>query len=65
LEKRNHRRNDLNESLLAAVQHEWKTQRELIRTPGPATDAFRSIVSYLTAQLVSEAIDLQSKIALE
>jgi hypothetical protein len=53
LQKPNHRRNELNKALLAAVQHAWKTRRDLVRTPGAVSDAFRSIVSYLTAQLMS------------
>jgi hypothetical protein len=39
------------------------TQNELVRTPGEVSEAFRSIVSFLTARLVPEAISLQAKIA--
>lgn len=42
-----------------------ENHRELIRAPGSASEAFRRIVSYLTAQLMLQAIDLQAKIALE
>ena len=64
IDKRNRRKNELEDALLAVVQHAWKNHRKLIRTPGPASDAFRKIVSYLTAQLMPQAIDLQSRIAL-
>ncbi|WP_158791510.1 hypothetical protein [Granulicella sp. L60] len=65
IDKRNRRKTELDEALLVVVQQAWKSHRVLVRNPGSASDAFRRIVSYLTAQLLPQAIDLQSKIALE
>jgi hypothetical protein len=65
IDKRNRRKTELDDALLTVVQHAWKNHRVLVQTPGPASDAFRRIVSYLAAQLLPQAIDLQSKIALE
>jgi len=41
----------------------WKAHRSLTLTPSETGDSFRSILAYLTAQLIPEAIDLQAKIA--
>jgi hypothetical protein len=64
-ELRSHRsRNgDLDDALLAAVQHIWKVETALVRTPGAVSESFRSVVSDLTARLNPSAIDLQAKIA--
>jgi len=60
---RNSRQRDFNDALLAAIQYVWKAHRTLTVTPSETGDSFRSILAYLTAQLVPEAIDLQTKIA--
>ena len=53
----------LTSSLLAAVQHVWKSFPDIVRTVGPASDAFHKILSFLSALLIPEAIDLQAKVA--
>jgi len=65
IDKRNRRKTELDDALLTVVQQAWKCHRVLVQAQGSASDAFRRIVSYLTAQLLPQAIDLQSKIALE
>jgi hypothetical protein len=57
------RQEDLTSSLLAAVQHAWKAYPDIVRIVGPASDAFHRILSFLSALLMPEAIDLQAKIA--
>lgn len=63
MQNRKSRNGDLEDALSAATQHIWKVENELVRTPGEVTEAFRSVVSFLTARLVPEAISLQAKIA--
>ncbi len=63
MQSRRSRHGDLDDALLAAVQHIWKVETALVRTPGEVSEAFRSVVSYLTARLIPSAIDLQAKIA--
>jgi hypothetical protein len=60
---RGSRQRDLNDALLAVVQYLWKSHRSLTLMPSETGDSFRAILTYLTAQLVPEAIDLQAKIA--
>ena len=60
---RDSRQRELNDALLAVVQYVWKSHRSLTLTPSETGDSFRSILAYLTAQLIPEAIDLQAKIA--
>ena len=60
---RGSRQRDLNDALLAVVQYVWKSHRSLTLMPSKTGDSFRSILAYLTAQLIPEAIDLQAKIA--
>jgi hypothetical protein len=43
------------------LQYVWKSHRSLTLTPGVTGDSFRSILAYLTAQLIPEVIDLQAK----
>lgn len=62
-ETRGSRQRDLNDALLAVVQYVWKAHRSMTLTPSETGDSFRSILAYLTAQLIPEAIDLQAKIA--
>jgi hypothetical protein len=57
------RQEDLTSSLLAAVQHVWKFFPDIVRTVGPASDAFHKVLSFLSALLIPEAIDLQAKVA--
>ena len=57
------RNGDLEDALSAATQHVWKVENDLVRTPGEVSEAFRGLVSFLTARLVPEAISLQAKIA--
>ena len=57
------RQEDLTSSLLAGVQHVWKAFPDIIRTVSPASDAFHKILSFLSALLIPEAIDLQAKVA--
>jgi hypothetical protein len=63
MQNRRSRNGDLEDALSAATQHVWKVENELVRTPGEVSEAFRSVVSFLTARLVPEAISLQAKIA--
>ena len=63
MQNRKSRNGDLEDALSAATQHVWKVENELVRTPGEVSEAFRSVVSFLTARLVPEAISLQAKIA--
>ncbi len=63
MQSRRSRHRDLDDALLAAVQHIWKVETALVRTPGEVSEAFRSVLSYLTARLIPSAIDLQAKIA--
>jgi hypothetical protein len=59
-----HRRDgELNLTLLAAVQHLLKDFPDLAAPGAQLSFAFQKILSFLTALLVPEAIDLQSKIA--
>jgi hypothetical protein len=60
---RGSRQRDLNDALLAVVQYVWKSHRSLTVTSSETGDSFRSILAYLTAQLIPEAIDLHAKIA--
>ncbi|HEY4358211.1 MAG TPA: hypothetical protein VGN16_20870 [Acidobacteriaceae bacterium] len=60
---RSSRQKDLNEALMSVVQYVWKSHRSLTLTPSETGDSFRSVLAYLTAQLIPEAIDLQAKIA--
>jgi hypothetical protein len=63
MQNRRSRNGDLDDALSAATQHVWKVENDLVRTPGNVSEAFRSVVSFLTARLVPEAISLQAKIA--
>lgn len=63
MRNRRSRNGDLEDALSAAVQHVWKVENDLVRTPGEVSEAFRSVASFLTARLVPEAISLQAKIA--
>jgi len=54
---------ELNATLLAAVQHVLKHFPDLTAPGAQLNPAFRKILSFLTALLVPEAIDMQSKIA--
>jgi hypothetical protein len=63
MQTRRSRNGDLEDALSAATQHVWKVENKLVRTPGEVSEAFRSVVSFLTARLVPEAISLQAKIA--
>lgn len=63
MQTRRSRNGDLEDALSAATQHVWKVENDLVRTPGEVSEAFRSVVSFLTARLVPEAISLQAKIA--
>jgi hypothetical protein len=63
MQSRKNRHGDMDDALLAAVQHIWKVENALVRPPGDGSEAFRSVVSYLTARLIPSAIDLQAKIA--
>jgi hypothetical protein len=63
MQSRRSRNGDLEDALSAATQHIWKVENALVRTPGEVSEAFRSVVSFLTARLVPEAINLQAKIA--
>jgi len=63
MQNRRSRNGDLEDALSAATQHVWKVENDLVRTPGEVNEAFRSVVSFLTARLVPEAISLQAKIA--
>jgi hypothetical protein len=60
---RGSRQRDLNDALLAVVQYVWKSHRSLTLMPSETGDSFCSILAYLTAQLLPEAIDLQARIA--
>jgi hypothetical protein len=60
---RSSRQRDLNEALMSVVQYVWKSHRSLTLTPSETGDSFRSVLAYLTAQLIPEAIGLQAKIA--
>jgi hypothetical protein len=63
MQNRRSRNGDLEDALSAATHHVWKVENEIVRTPGQVSEAFRSVVSFLTARLVPEAISLQAKIA--
>jgi len=63
MQSRRSRNGDLEDALSAATQHVWKVENDLVRAPGEVSEAFRSVVSFLTARLVPEAISLQAKIA--
>jgi hypothetical protein len=63
MQNRRSRNGDLEDALSAATQHIWKVENDLVRTSGEVSEAFRSVVSFLTARLVPEAISLQAKIA--
>lgn len=63
MQNRRSRNGDLEDALSAATQHVWKVENDLVRTPGEVSEAFHSVVSFLTARLVPEAISLQAKIA--
>ena len=63
MQNRRSRNGDLEDALSAATQHVWKTENDLVCAPGAVSEAFRSIVSFLTVRLVPEAISLQVKIA--
>lgn len=54
---------ELDATLLAAVQHVLKHFPDFTAPGAQLNPAFRKILSFLTALLVPEAIDLQSEIA--
>jgi hypothetical protein len=56
------RQENLTSSLLAALQHVWKSSPDIVRTVGPASDAFHKLLSFLSVFLIPEAIDLQAKV---
>lgn len=62
-DNRGSRQRDLNDALMSVIQYVWKSHRGFTLTPSETGDSFRSILAYLTAQLIPEAIDLQAKIA--
>ena len=55
---------DLTMSILAALQHVWKVFPEVVRATNPGSDAFHKLLSFLSALMVPEAIDLQSRVAM-
>jgi hypothetical protein len=53
----------LTPSLMAALHNVWRVHPEIVAPGREASPAFHAILSYLTARLVPEAIELQSRVA--
>jgi hypothetical protein len=57
------RQEDLTSSYLAALTNTWNSVPDLVRTGGDAGEPFHKLLTFLTALLIPEALDLQTKVA--
>jgi hypothetical protein len=57
------RQEDLTSSYLAALTNTWNSFPDLVRTGGDAGEPFHKLLTFLTALLIPEALDLQTKVA--